>query len=166
MARKKGKRRPRNVYATAHKAMTGLTISWKDPAPFEDGNTFFDFKVGHPNPVYNLEARGIWKSLTSVNNPHKKAYIDRRRLAWRVTLTTVFVYPNGMDQRETAQFVLFTDAQEVNDAVLAILEELTPMGENPSHTEFELVILGNNQPVTDHYTFEDGEQEFITESAA
>ncbi len=115
----------------------GLIIRWNDDKPLESSTDPLAGEITHKNRVLRLLAREI---LTR----HFDWIINRQRFRWRVTITAVFQYENGLDQMETRELEAMAVFSELNDIAMEQIEDAMRHGakDKYQHTQFEIECLG------------------------
>ncbi|WP_086932227.1 hypothetical protein [Agarilytica rhodophyticola] len=129
-----------NIKTRARRLVKGMSLSWVDKNPEKDEVTTrqaLNFKVGHKNPVMRTMADQMFKQ-------HKNTIYFDIHLLWELTATTVFKYPNGLEQREETTLKAYTILAELNNIILEEIERDRRYGEHFEHVEFKVKCLDIN----------------------
>lgn len=127
-----------NIIKRARRILKGLILTWQDDAPEKEDNApKFKVDITHKNPNLRPIARSIF-------NDFRQYIYFEAILRWRVIATTVFVYPNGMEQREETELEAFTRLADLNPLVLAEIAHDKRYGEHFSHVEFYVECLSEH----------------------
>lgn len=126
----------------------GFVLTWTDYQPKAGESSIKDAKVTHKNPVLRSIANSVWAD-------YHEAFINRRALLWRTTLTAFFPYAKGeMERKEQVQVVERAVFHDIAVAMQPHLDALCDEGVNLDRVEFVVECLGDRQPRDSDY--EDG----------
>lgn len=123
----------------ARRLVKGLIIEWTDTDPLKEEDTVLPGSVSHKNPMIRPSARKIFQD-------YQDWIVGRQPFLWLVTITTHFLYDNGVEDRWTTELEAFTTISKINEHALAEIEADFRRGD-PSkytHTAFRIECIGIN----------------------
>lgn len=129
-----------NIKTRARRLVKGMSLSWVDKTPEKDEVTTreaLNFKVGRKNPVMRTMADQMFRQ-------HKNTIYHHLHLLWELTATSVFKYPNGVEQREETILKAYTILADLNNVVFEEIERDRRYGEHFQHVEFYVKCLDIN----------------------
>lgn len=119
------------------KAAVGIRVSWSDETPMEESDHIVDGAVTHNNPMLRPMATKLWAS------DFGKRMTNSIAARWRVTITGIFRYANGVDQEETRELEAHCVLSRINDVALEQVQDIMRHGGGKYvTTRFEVECLG------------------------
>jgi hypothetical protein len=119
------------------KKIVGLIISWEDTFPMSKNGVVTLGKVSHRNPIDRINAH-----LLTKGNGEKIFY--KMSFKWLITMTGIFQYPNGTEQRETRELRAVCNIKDINEASELEYKEIRKHGSDDAYktTIFQVECLG------------------------
>lgn len=128
-------RKQHNIEKRAKKLVTGLIVRWSDANPLQDGDYITPQTITHKKPLLKIYARRIF-------NEYREFIFVKTCLRWRVLIEVIFLYPNGMEQREQRELLAHCRLSELNEHCIEAIADANKYGENNQTTEFTVECLG------------------------
>ena len=133
--KKKNKRKKGNPTHRIIRQMKGLSISWQDKEPWKETEHIVPGDVTHTNPLLRHSARALYRQFCD-------SFAESYALQWVVSIVVVFIYDNGVEQREERELFARCKILQLNSHCLEAIEDALRHGENYSHTEFNVRCVG------------------------
>lgn len=121
-------------------AMVGLIIKWDDPEPCSYSNRLVNTVLTHRNAVHKLKAAGIYRNFQKC--------CTEVRMYYKVLITTVFKYENGVNAEIVREIKSFCLINEIEALSIELIEEAMREGDVKkfSHVTFEVECLSAYAP--------------------
>ena len=132
------------VMRRAKRLCKGLVISWEDHEPEIDNENIYNGKVAHKNPILRPTALSVWQKYGTW-------ITQNTSFLWRITITVIFRYPNGMEQEEQAVCVHYARLEDIGHATQPTVGELVRAGENAVKIKFRVECLGDRAKRDDDF---------------
>lgn len=120
MKKRNGMARPAAV-KRLRRLVKGIIIQWEDDSPESESKFILNQRISHRNPVMNIDAnncfRGMGKWLT-----------EEQPFRWLVTITGVYVMPNGNETHEERQLEAFCVIADISELALDQIAEIRRYG--------------------------------------
>ena len=136
-------KKPRKAYdpnKRLRQSAIGIKLSWSDATPEEASDHLVDGEITHKNPLRKKDAAKIWASKFG------QKLVDEMRAYWRIEITGVFAYPNGITHEETHELFAFEVLNSINEIALETVREIARYGSNQITTKFTIELLGWHPP--------------------
>lgn len=130
------KQRKNNNIKRARAGVRGLIIEWSDKHPLRETQAKISGKISHKNPLFKLCANKIFAD-------YGDWITTQQPFHWLITITVVFIYPNGQEQHETRELEAFTKLTRINEHSLEAIQCAMRHGnmQHYSTTQFKIECL-------------------------
>ena len=125
----------RSIRKPVNRLLTGLTISWCQPASTaftENSDGMMNAKISHRNPVYRMTCDEIWRRYGG-------EIYRKLKMLWRVQITAVFQTESGDTIDDDSEFIEFMLLRDLVDVCQPVIDEKLV------EVHFHIEIIGNRE---------------------